>query len=89
MNTNCRQCSVPHHGNFEAFGPAGQAWRERLTTGLSRNIRASGQILEHLEEEILHPTRDMQRSILEKAQKKAEETPPVCPVCAGKSNRLA
>lgn len=68
MNTNCCQCSVPHHGSFKAFGPAAQAWHERLTTGLSRSLQASDHILEHLEEEMLHQTRDVQRRILEAAQ---------------------
>ena len=66
-----------------------QAWQERLTAGLSRSIQASDQTLGHLEEEILHQTQDVERRILEEsAQKKADQAPPVCPICGGKLNRL-
>jgi hypothetical protein len=43
----------------------------------------------HLEEEILHQTRDLERAVLEAAaQQKADQSPPVCPVCGGKLTRL-
>src|SRR5690349_98767 len=44
----------------------------------------------HLEEEILQKTRELQRVALEEAsQKKADLTPPVCPVCRNKLGRVS
>jgi hypothetical protein len=57
--------SVPHHGSFKAFPQAVAAWQERLQAGLSQSIRASDQTMGHLEEEILHKTRDLERAVLE------------------------
>jgi hypothetical protein len=89
MNTNCCVTSVPHHGSFEVFAKAVGVWQERLQAGLSRSIQASDQNLGHLEEEILQDTRELQRTVLaEAAQKKADQTPPVCPVCGGKLSRV-
>jgi hypothetical protein len=43
----------------------------------------------HLEEEILGQTRSLERSLLEEAaQKKADQAPPLCPVCKGKLSRV-
>lgn len=89
MNTNCCGTSVPQPSSIEAFGQAVTDWQERLTAGLSRSIQASDQTLGHLEEEILHQTREVERAVLaEAAQKKADQAPPVCPVCGGKLSRL-
>src|SRR5436190_2001962 len=89
MSTNC--CAlVPHpSSSFEVFPRAVTAWQERLQAGLSRSIQASEQTMGHLEEEILRKTRDLERAVLEEAaQKKADQAPPVCPVCAGKLSRV-
>jgi len=89
MNSNC--CvSVPHpDSSFEAFPKAVAAWQERLQAGLSRSIQASEQTMGHLEEEILQKTRDLERAVLEEAaQKKAEQAPPVCPICGNKLSRV-
>src|SRR5712664_546061 len=90
MSSNC--CvSVPHpSSSFEAFPKAVGVWQERLQAGLSRSIQASDQTLGHLEEEILQKTRDLERAVLEEAaQKKADQTPPVCPVCGNKLGRVS
>lgn len=43
----------------------------------------------HLEEEIGHRTREVERALLEEAaQHKADQAPPVCPVCGGKLSRV-
>jgi len=89
MNANC--CvSVPQpDSSFKAFPKAVAAWQERLQAGLSRSIQASDQTMGHLEEEILHKTREVERAVLEEAaQKKADQAPPVCPVCGGKLSRV-
>src|SRR5260370_40346986 len=89
MSTNC--CvSVPHpHGSFEVLAKAINAWQERLQAGLGRVIKASDQTMGHLEEEILQKTKELERAVLEEAsQKKADLTPPVCPVCKNKLSRL-
>jgi hypothetical protein len=89
MSTNCCAISVPHHGSFKVFPKAVSAWQERLQAGLSRSIQASDQTMGHLEEEILQKTRDLERAVLEEAaQKKANQAPPVCPVCGGKLSRV-
>src|SRR6266699_472778 len=89
MNTNCCVTSVPHHGSFKVLAKAVGAWQERLQAGLSRRIEASDQTMGHLEEEILQKTRELERAVLEEAtQKKADQTPPLCPVCGGKLSRV-
>ena len=65
-----------------ADGPA------RLTAGLSRSLQASDPNLGHWEEAVLHSTRDLERKLLaEAAQKKADQRPPVWPVCGHKPSR--
>ena len=90
MSTNCCAKSVPHHDrSFEAFPKAVAAWQERLTAGLNRSIEASDQTMGHLEEQILQKTREVERAVLEEAaQKKADQAPPVCPVCGNKLSRV-
>jgi len=42
-----------------------------------------------MEEEILQKTRDLERAVLEEAaQKKADQAPPVCPICGNKLSRI-
>jgi hypothetical protein len=90
MNTNCCVSSVPHrHGSFEALTKASSAWQERLQAGLGRVMEASDQGMGHLEEEIAQKTRELERAVLEEAsQKKADLTPPICPVCQNKLSRV-
>jgi hypothetical protein len=90
MSTNCCANSVPHpDSSFKVLPRAMAAWQERLTAGLSRSIQASAQTMGHMEEEILHTTREVERAVLEEAaQKKADAAPPVCPVCGGKLSRV-
>ena len=89
MATNCCGKSVPHHGSFEALSRELVDWQQRLQAGLGRSIQASDQTMGHLEEEILQQTRGMERVLLEEAsQKKADQAPPLCPVCKGKLSRV-
>jgi hypothetical protein len=90
MSTNCCVSSVPHpHGSFEVLPKAMNAWQERLQAGLGRVIQASDQTMGHLEEEILQKTKELERAVLEEAsQKKADLTPPVCPICKSKLSRV-
>ena len=87
--SNCCVKSVPQSdSSFETFARPVADWQARLTAGLSRSLQASDQNLGHLEEEILHSTRDLERKLLEEAaQKKADQSPPVCPVCGHKLSR--
>src|SRR5947207_1227304 len=88
MNVNCCVTSVPHHGSFEAFPKAVRAWQERLVAGLNRSIEASDQTMGHLEEEMHQKTQEVERVALEEAaQKKADQSPPVCPVFGMKLTR--
>ena len=89
MNVNCCVTSVPHHGSYKAFSKAVTAWQERLQAGLNRSIEASDQTMGHLEEEIHQKTLEVERVALEEAaQKKADQSPPVCPVCGMKLTRV-
>jgi len=89
MRTNCCK-SAPHpDSSFKVLPQAVTAWQERLQAGLSRRIQASDQTMGHLEEEILHQTRMVERTVLEAAaQQKADRVPPVCPVCGSKLSRV-
>ncbi len=86
---NCCVKSVPQSdSSFETFARPVADWRARLTAGLTRSVQASDQNLGHLEEEILHTTRDLERQLLEAvAQKKADQSPRVCPVCGHQLSR--
>lgn len=90
MNTNCCVPAAPHtHGGFEAMRKPVLDWQARLTAGLNRVIKASDQTLGHIEEEIARRTRDLERRVAEEvAQKKADQTPPICPKCGAKLTRL-
>jgi hypothetical protein len=86
---NCCVVSVPPDSSFKAFALPVHDWRARLTAGLNRSIRASDHSLGHIEEEIAHQTRDLERALAqEAAQKKADQAPPTCPVCGAKLTRL-
>jgi hypothetical protein len=87
--SNCCLKSVPQSdSSFETFAGPVADWQARLTAGLTRSVQTSDQNLGHLEEEILHTTRDLERRLLEEAaQKKADQSPPVCPVCGYKLSR--
>jgi hypothetical protein len=89
MSTNCCTKSVPHSdSSYKAFPRAVTVWQERLQAGLSRSLQASDETMGHLEEEILQKTRDLERAVLEEAtQKKADQAPPLCPLCRGKLSR--
>ena len=87
--TNCCDQSVPQSdSSFETFAGVMVDWQERLTAGLNQSIQASDQTLGHLEEQILQQTRGLERKLLEEAaQKKADQTPPICPVCGHRLSR--
>lgn len=87
--SNCCEKSVPQpDSSFETFARPVAGWQARLTAGLTRSVQASDETLGHLEEAILHSTRDLERKLLEAAaQKKADQSPPVCPVCGHKLSR--
>jgi len=90
MNNCCVESVPQSDGSFETFTQPVADWQVRLTAGLSRSIQASDQNLGHLEEEILHQTQGLERKLLEgAAQKKADQSPPVCPVCGHKLSRCA
>jgi len=75
--------SVPQFdSSFETFAAPVADWAARLTAGLARSVRVKDQTPGHMEEEILQQTRGLERKLLEEvAQKKADQSPPVCPVC--------
>jgi ssDNA-binding Zn-finger/Zn-ribbon topoisomerase 1 len=86
---NCCEKSVPHSdSSYETFARPVVDWQARLTAGLNQSVQASEQTLGHLEEQILQQTRGLERKLLEEAaQKKADQTPLVCPVCGHKLSR--
>ena len=58
---NCCVLSVPPDSSYEAFAGPVRNWQAALTTGLGRSIGASDHNLGHIEEEIAHQTRELQR----------------------------
>jgi hypothetical protein len=86
---NCCEASVPHSdSSYETFAHPVADWQARLTAGLTRSVEASDENLGHLEEQILRQTGELERKLLEEAaQKKADQSPPVCPVCGHKLSR--
>jgi hypothetical protein len=81
---NCCLHAVPHSdSSFETLARPVADWMARLRAGLTHSVQGGEQTLGHLEEEILHPTRGLECRLLEEAaQKKADQTPPTCPVCS-------
>lgn len=81
--SNCCVKLVPHSdSSFETFAGPVADWQARLTAGLHHSVQACDHTLGHMEEQILRETRGLERDLLaEAAQKKADQTPPVCPVC--------
>lgn len=86
---NCCLNSVPQSDSSdETFAKAVVEWQARLTAGLDQSIQASNENLGDMEEQILRQTQGLERKLLEAAaQKKADQTPPVCPVCGHKLSR--
>lgn len=86
---DCCLKSVPQSdSSYETFGQPVADWQARLTAGLNQSIEASNHTLGEMEEQILRQTQGLERKLLEEAaQKKADQTPPVCPVCGNKLSR--
>jgi len=88
METCCLKSVPQSDSSYETFAKAVVEWQAHLTAGLDQSIRASNETLGDLEEQILRQTQGLERKLLEEAaQKKAEQTPPVCPVCGHKLSR--
>lgn len=80
--TNTCEPPAPTALSFNVLQNELPHWANRLQAGLAQSVEASDQTLGHLEEQLLRETRDFQRQLLqEAAQKKAEATPPRCPLC--------
>ena len=89
MNNCCVQ-SVPPDSSYKAFGQPVEDWMARLSAGLSRSIESTNQTMGDLERQILQQTQGLERRLLEEAsQKKADQSPPVCPVCGRPLSRLS
>jgi hypothetical protein len=88
MNDCCVKSVPQSDSSYETFAGPVADWQARLTAGLNQSVQASDETLGHLEEQILQQTRGLERRLLEEAaQKKADQTPPVCPVCGNKLSR--
>lgn len=86
---NCCVPTVPPGSSFQTFGQPVLDWVARLTAGLNRSIPNTNQTMGDLEREILQQTQGLERKLLEEAsQKKADDSPPVCPVCGQKLSRV-
>lgn len=86
---NCCLKSVPQSdSSYKTLSRSVADWQARLTAGLNQSVRASDQSLGHLEEQIACETRGLELKLLEEAaQKKADQSPPACPVCGNKLSR--
>jgi len=88
MNDCCLKSVPQSDSGYETFAQAVVEWQARLTAGLDQSIRASEGTLGDMEEQILRQTQGLERKLLEEAaQKKADQTPPVCPVCGHRLSR--
>jgi hypothetical protein len=88
--SNCCVDSVPPDSSYQTFGQPVRDWMTRLTAGLNRTIHNTSQTMGDLERQILQQTQGLERRLLEEAsQKKADQSPPLCPVCGNKLNRLS
>jgi hypothetical protein len=88
MNNCCVKLVPQSDSSYETFDRPVADWQARLTAGLNQSVQASDQTLGHMEEQILQQTRGLERRLLEEAaQKKAGQTPPICPICGHKLSR--
>jgi hypothetical protein len=89
--SNCCLTSVPQSdSSYETFGQPTMDWMDRLSAGLNRSIITKSQTMGDLEREILQQTQGLERKLLEEAsQKKADQSPTVCPVCGNKLSRVS
>lgn len=88
--SNCCVPSVPPDSSYETFGQPVLDWMARLTAGLNRSIPNTNQTMGDLERQIVQQTQGLERKLLEEAaQKKADQSPPLCPVCGHKLSRLS
>lgn len=70
MNYCCEKSVPQPDSSFETFARPVADWQARLRAGLTRSVQASDENLGHLEEAILHSTRDLERKLLEEAAQK-------------------
>lgn len=89
--SHCCLHSVPQSdSSYETFGQPVLDWMVRLSAGLNRSITTKGQTMGDLEREILQQTQGLERKLLEEAsQKKADQSPPLCPVCGNPLRRVS
>jgi hypothetical protein len=88
--SNCCVQTVPPDSSYKTFGQPVEDWMARLTAGLNRTIHNSNQTMGDLERQILQQTQGLERQLLEEAsQKKADQSPPQCPICGHKLSRLS
>jgi hypothetical protein len=82
MNDCCVKSVPQSDSSYEMLAGPVADWEARLRAGLNQSVQCSDETLGHLEEQILRQTRRLERRLLEEAaQKKADQTPPVCLVC--------
>jgi hypothetical protein len=89
--SDCCLKSVPQSdSSYEVFGQPVKDWMARLSAGLNRSIPNTNQTMGDLERQILQQTQGLERKLLaEASQKKADQSPPVCPVCGNQLSRLS
>jgi hypothetical protein len=88
---DCWLKTVPQSdSSYETFGQPVKDWMARLSAGLNRSIPNTNQTMGDLERQIFQQTQGLERQLLEEAsQKKADHSPPVCPVCGNELSRLS
>jgi len=88
--SNCCVPTVPPDSSYKAFGQPVADWMARLTAGLNRSIEITNQTMGDLERQIAQQTQGLERKLLEEAsQRKADLSPPVCPVCGHPLSQLS
>jgi len=90
VNNCCLKTVPPANSSYETFDQPVLDWVARLTAGLNRSIANTNQTMGDLERQILQQTQGLERKLLEEAsQKKADQSPPVCPVCGNQLRRFS
>src|SRR5215475_13290301 len=86
----CSEAAIDHSAAAETLGVKAARLADTLEHGVRAFVKASEENLGDIELQIEQQSRELLRAAAEKAaQKKAEVTPPLCPVCQQPLSRVS
>src|SRR5215468_9492416 len=86
----CSEAAIDHSAAAESLGVKAARLADELEKDVRAFVKASDENLGDIELQIEQQSRELLRAAAEKAaQKKADVTPPVCPVCQKPLSRLS